>query len=370
MANESKLNILIITQKVDINDDLLGFFHGWLKKLAGRVGKISVIALSVGDYDLPANIRVFSLGKERYWSSPKIVRRLIAVWRFYKYTWQLRKDYDCVFVHMNVEYVLLAGWLWRLLNKKLVLWYAHLRVDYWQAKLAFFWPQLIVTSTANACKIKSRKLRIIGQGIDVDLFWPKEDLRVRNEEKDKFHILYLGRISKVKNVDTLVRAFGRLLKKNNNFILSIVGEPTPADKDYNKLVHDLVSELRIADSIKFYGKTPNFLTVDFYNQADLYVNLTPTGSFDKTSLEAMACETPTLTCNRAFEEYLDKDLQEKMIFRENDEDDLSVKIKEFFSLSSVERKQTGQRQRKIVKKYHSLDNLINNLINVFQEISR
>ena len=59
------MRLLILTQKIDSQDDLLGFFHGWVAKLAEHFDKITVIALGVGQYQLPANIKVLSLGKEK-----------------------------------------------------------------------------------------------------------------------------------------------------------------------------------------------------------------------------------------------------------------------------------------------------------------
>ena len=38
------MKLLIITQKVDENDDVLGFFCGWLNKLAEQIDKIYVLA--------------------------------------------------------------------------------------------------------------------------------------------------------------------------------------------------------------------------------------------------------------------------------------------------------------------------------------
>ncbi|MEK7538915.1 MAG: hypothetical protein AAB552_03680 [Patescibacteria group bacterium] len=60
------MKLLILTQKVDQNDDILGFFHGWIREFAKHAEQVTVIALGVGEYDLPKNVRVFSLGKELF----------------------------------------------------------------------------------------------------------------------------------------------------------------------------------------------------------------------------------------------------------------------------------------------------------------
>ena len=62
--NNKKIKLLIVTQKVDINDDNLGSFHDWLKKLSD-LADIYVIANYVGEYELPDNAKIYSLGKEK-----------------------------------------------------------------------------------------------------------------------------------------------------------------------------------------------------------------------------------------------------------------------------------------------------------------
>ena len=59
------MKLLIITQKIDKNDDLLGIYHKWVKKIAAKCESVRVICLYKGEYDLPDNVKVFSLGKEK-----------------------------------------------------------------------------------------------------------------------------------------------------------------------------------------------------------------------------------------------------------------------------------------------------------------
>ena len=100
------MSLLILTQKVDSSDPLLGFFHRWIEEFARYQDSITVICLEEGHHKLPANVRIFSLGKEKHRS------RSAYVLMFYKHIWRERKKYDSVFVHMNQEYILATGWLW------------------------------------------------------------------------------------------------------------------------------------------------------------------------------------------------------------------------------------------------------------------
>ena len=56
--------LLIITQKVDAQDDLLGFFVDWIAEFARRFEEVHVVALEVGTHSLPGNVTVYSLGKD------------------------------------------------------------------------------------------------------------------------------------------------------------------------------------------------------------------------------------------------------------------------------------------------------------------
>ena len=58
------MKILVITQKIDEEDCLFGFFCTWLEKMAKRFEKIHVITLERGRAKLPENIFIYSLGKE------------------------------------------------------------------------------------------------------------------------------------------------------------------------------------------------------------------------------------------------------------------------------------------------------------------
>jgi len=111
------MKLLIITQKVDINDDILGFFHGWIEKLAEKFEQIIVICLQKGKYNLPDNVKVLSLGKEQYLYHSHIIRRLVFLYNFYKDIFRERKNYDTILVHMNPIYVLLGGLFWKLWRK-------------------------------------------------------------------------------------------------------------------------------------------------------------------------------------------------------------------------------------------------------------
>ena len=69
------MTLLIIAQKVDLNDDSYGFFHKWLEEIANKTDKVLVLATEVGKVSLPENTKVYSLGKEKKF--PGILRLML-----------------------------------------------------------------------------------------------------------------------------------------------------------------------------------------------------------------------------------------------------------------------------------------------------
>lgn len=332
------MNLLIVTQKVDINDGVLGFMHRWLEKFAGRFERINVICLEQGQYNLPSNVKVWSLGKEGGRS------RLKYLVRFYWYIYALRKDYDTVFVHMNKEYVVLGGLFWKTWGKKTVLWYNHSKGNI-VSRIAGILVDRIAYTSPFSFFSKYGKAQKMPVGIDTELFKKTDGV------KKEHSILCLGRIDPVKNIDKLIEAVKILDQKNVDFTLSVCGEPSQGNSAYYKKIMEMSSGLEQKGKIKFLSSVANYQTPEIYNQHEVFVNLTPSGSFDKTVIEAMSCEIPVIICNKSL------NLPRNYIFKENDPADLAEKLQTALNLTENERVELDRSYRQIVVKEHSLDRL-------------
>lgn len=356
------MRILFITQKVDKDDDVLGVYHRWIEELAKKLEKVSVLCLYRGRVELPENVQVYSLGKE---AGESRIKYLI---NFYKYIWRLRKDYDRVFVHMNPEYMILGGWLWKILGKRIVFWYAHYLATWW-LRLAVIFADKIITSTRLAYPLKNKKLEVLQQGIDTERFKPLKS----KIESAKFKVLFLGRIAPVKNIDVLLRALAVVRKSYPSISLTVIGAPTagkPREAEYFQEIKKLVADLGLLEAVGFQPPVPNYKAPEIYNDYDLFVNLTDTGSFDKTTLEAMACELPVLVSNRAFESIFPPELVRHLMFKEKNGEDLAEKILSILKLSTAERKGIGEKSREIIVENHSLDTLINRIVSCLESVTR
>ena len=353
------MKLLVITQKVDINDDNLGFFHGWLGKFSTKLEKTYVICLALGDHNLPSNVVVYSLGKEKGFS------KLRQLFLLQKFLFEHLSEVDGVFIHMCPIYVVASLPLVKVFKKKMILWFLHKSVN-WKLKLAEKCVDKILTASKESCRLKNRKkIEIVGHGIDIKKFqipWTQKGLpgglHSKLQINSKFQILSVGRISPIKDQETLIEAVDILVNQKNIKDIEVKFLGTPLEKQekvYFEKLKNLVSKKKLEDYIKFLGSVSNNEMPRCYQNSDLVVNLSHTGSVDKVVLEAMASGCLVLTCNEAFENILDN----KYLFKKKDSNNLAEKI---INLRGVKK---DANLREIVTKNHNLDNLIDKIISNF-----
>ena len=350
--NKKSMRLLILTQKVDQNDDVLGFFHGWIAEFAKHCEQVTVIALGVGEYHLPKNVRVFSLGKERG------VSRLSYLFSFYRLIWRERKNYDVVFVHMNPVYVILGGLLWRAWKKNIGLWYTHKHVDM-KLRIAEKLSHTIFTASSESFRLMSNKIKVVGHGINIETFKPTE-----KRGNEVFRIVTAGRISPVKDYQTLIEAVAIIVQDHISVKVDIVGGPaTAADKDYLEVLRALVHKKNLEQVIRFVGSVPNKELPVYLERADIFVNMSRTGSLDKAVLEAMASGVPVVTSNEALREVLGPDAQ-SLMFTTGSANECSERIKSVQALSLAERRILAGRLHDVVEKEHNSKMLIPRILDI------
>lgn len=340
-------NLLIITQKVDQGDQLLGFFIEWLVRLASKFNKITILCLEKGKYDLPSNVEVVSLGKDRH--LPKIY----WLFNFYKHIFQKRREYDSIFVHMNPVWIILGGPVWHLMSKKIFFWYTSGGITT-KLKLAEKFADVVLTASKESFRIPSKKVIITGHGIDTELFKPSLEVRpqVLRSDLKTFKILSVGRISSVKNYETLINATRILKDKGLDFSVTMIGEaPLEKDKNYEIGIRDKIKKLGLEQNFNFVGKVINKNLPSYYQSHDIFVHLSKTGSVDKVLLEAMACGINVLSSSDSARSFLPTEL----VFQENDAQELANKIEETY------KKNFGSQLRQYVIENHNLDKLIDKI---------
>ena len=345
------MRLIVITQKVDINDGNLGFFHRWLEKLAEKVTELRVVCLAEGEHHLPSNTLVYSLGKEKGYS------KLRQFFRLQKFLLKNLAETEGVLIHMCPIYAIASFPLVRAFRKRFVMFYAHGGVHI-KLKVAEKVVGAILSSSVAGCRLKSKKVKIIGQGIDTEKFKIQNSKFKITSQNSKFRILYAGRINRTKDPETIIRAIDILVNQNNlkNIKLKIIGHPlVKSEKEYLEKLKDLVKDKGLAGCVEFIDGVPYSQMPGHYQNTDLFVNPSSTGSLDKVVLEAMAAGCLVLNCNEAYQEILDS----KYMFKKNDPEDLSQKI------ANLMQSPKDPSLREIVVKNHNLDNFIAKIVQSF-----
>jgi glycosyltransferase involved in cell wall biosynthesis len=342
------MKLLIITQAVDKNNPVLGFFHDWLTHFSQHVDSLTVICLEKGNYSLPNNVNVLSLGKEEKGHS-----KSKYILNFYKYIWHERKNYDAVFVHMNPVYVVLGGILWRLLGKKIGLWYTHKHVDF-KLRLAALFSNIIFTASPESFRLKTSKLVITGHGIDTHLFSPGH-----HSPDSLKKLLTIGRISPVKDYDTLISAVSLLKQKKPNVHTTIVGGAGKAeDAEYIKRLHEKVNQENLSSVITFAGPVHHDGIVSYLHNASIFVHMSETGSLDKAVLEAMSAGLVVVSSNDAMKNVLG---QYNLVFKKKDSEDLARIVTRLLE-NPGELETLSKKMREYVVENHNIEKLIPSLI--------
>ncbi|HEX8993727.1 MAG TPA: glycosyltransferase family 4 protein [Candidatus Paceibacterota bacterium] len=292
------MRLLIATQAVDRTDPILGFFHRWIEEFAKHSEKVTVICLRKGDYDLPANVEVISLGKMTHHRLTVLSRFAYAA-RFLRLIVNKRNEYDAVFVHMNPEYIVLGGVLWRAMGKRVGLWYTHKKVNC-RLRIATVLSHVVFTASPESFRLKSKKVAVMGHGVDVSDYAYASRAQIGEE----LRIITIGRISETKRIREMIMTCDELSARGIPFSLSIIGmAATEEDEAYARALDGDVQTRAYRDRVEIrsasHTEVPNLL-----KDADVFLNLSTTGSMDKAVLEALASGVPVVTSNEAFKDAL------------------------------------------------------------------
>ncbi len=290
------------------------------------------------------------MGKEAH------VSKLTYLYRFYKYCFLKRKEYSSVFVHMNPIYVILGGLFWKLLKRKIMLWYTHKNVDL-KLRVSEKIVDVICSASKESFRLQTPKLHVVGHGINVSNFIQE------HHTKNVFTIVSIGRISKVKNWHILVEALA-ILKPTITFKAFFVGGPiSTEDKVYYEYLKELIAKKGLQE-IELVGSVPYHEVGKYLQQASVTVNVSHTGSLDKVILEAMATGVPVITSNEGAKTLL-ADFASTLLVQ-NTPEAIAKAIERIYHMPKDDLKHLSQKLQAIVAKEHSLQNLIPVLIKLLE----
>lgn len=351
------MRLLLFNLATDADDPVLGFTTTWINALAARCEAVDVVTMRVGKLAVAPNVQVFSVGKERGYGEAR------RAFEFYRILLRLLRQhhYDACFAHMMQLFAVMGAPLLKLYRVPMTLWYAH-KATGRMLQAAEKLVDHVVTSTADGFRLPSRKLHIIGQGIDTVAFAPATAIANTSQP---FTLVSIGRIAPVKRLEIIIAAVKTLHDQGLTDVrLRLIGEATTADRDYLQQLQQMVGDGQLETVVTFTGGMPYAAVAYEYQQADVMVNMSATGSMDKAVLEAMACGLPVMTANEAFAEML-APWGNLLYIPPASPEVLPVRLKRLVQMSPDERADLGTQLRALVVEQHSIARLTDQLMTIF-----
>ncbi|MGH2351315.1 MAG: glycosyltransferase family 4 protein [Chloroflexota bacterium] len=337
--------LVFLTQAYDPGNAILGVTRDWVAALAERCAGVDVIAASVASVpDVPPNVRVASLGKER--GATKL-SQLVALYRSLA---AALPGAGAVFVHMVPRYAVLAFPLAAVARKPIALWYAQGGVDRWLRRAARLVDR-IFTPTRDSFPLAGpqleRSLDVIGHGIDTGRYAPDGTTPATPRR-----LLAAGRLSPSKRYDLLLDAVACL--PDRSWRLRIAGGPLyDSDCHYEAGMRVRADRLQVAREVEFAGPLPYEQMPAEYRTAWALAHTSATGSLDKVVLEAMACGTPVISTAPSSRTALGP-LADAMWCASDRPDAIAAHLDTALRWSPEHRSALGDAARRQVEQHHSL----------------
>lgn len=343
------MRLLVITQKVDKEDENLGFFYRWIEEFAKHFSEVHVIANQANLQNIPPRVFVSILEQKKKGGR---IKKLFRFWELFSANYAKS---DAVFFHMIPEFVVAASPFLLSSHRLSALWYVHKSVTL-KLKLAERLVDFVLTASELSFRMPSKKVIYLGHAIDTEMFRP-------NARKESYRgglrLLILGRISPVKDIETTIHTCAILREKfSRPWSLSIVGGPLmPRDHNYLSSLKELAHKKGLDEYVHFQGPRPYTEVPSLYQEHDMFISMSRTGSIDKSVLEAMSSGLTVITANEAFKDLL----PEKYFLEQRSPEFLAERIK---MLTDENRPNLALRTTVVEK--HSLEKTIGKIAQILK----
>lgn len=176
--------------------------------------------------------------------------------------------------------------------------------------------------------IERQKIDIFHKGLDGHLFQFKPNAKVLVRKKynirEGINLLFVGRISKDKNLDFLLDVYRELLKERNDINLILAGDGPYLDA--------LKKKSRGLERVYFLGRIPRKELSYIYSASELFVFPSVTDTFGMVVMEAQACELPAIVSDIGGPKEIVIDGKTGLVAKNNDLLDWTEKIHAILSI--------------------------------------
>ena len=343
--------LVFVTQQVDPGHPALAATVPKIRALAERVDEVVVIADRTVAGALPDNCRSVSFAART--RAGRGSRFSAALAR------EVGKRPVAVVAHMCPIYAVLAAPLTRPLRIPLLLWYTHwarTRTLEAAARAA----TAIVSVDRRSFPIGSGKVVAIGHGIDLGEF----PCRPAENGAPDFRLTALGRYSRAKGLETIVRAVRLALDRGLDVRLELHGPAlNAAEREHRGELERLVGELDLGKRVRLGHAVLRAEVPDVLARSGALVNNMEAGAPDKVVYEAAASCRAVIVSNPVFDELTDG-LGVDLMFPREDPVGLADRIAALASLGPDDRAGVGRALRERVAERHSVEHWADRLLEV------
>jgi glycosyltransferase involved in cell wall biosynthesis len=286
-------NLLILNYAMDSNNQVFSHQIEVVRELSQYFKNIRVITASEHfPKESPTNVQVYS----SHWKNDSNILNLISFYRVLRKVTRDFKNY-CIFSHMaEVQSVLTIPFSF---SHKIphFLWYAHQSKSLY-LRINHVFIDGIITSTQGSCPIQSKKIHVIGQGIDENIFGIKLNTNIgRNYKLTAVHV---GRLDKSKGIQRIIDCSIKSKQSAEFEKLLLIGAPTNDSLNYRTEIATVNSYLIESGKLSLLGKVPRKSLPDILTNCDLFIHSFE-GSLDKSLVEATMLGLPVVTNNAEYQ---------------------------------------------------------------------
>jgi len=267
------------------------------------------------------------------------------------------KAYRKPLVVTTTDHVVRKDTLWRL-NSHIAWLLADRVVAYTEEE-----KQWLVTVGVNAAKIVKVPL-----GINVVRLDSYSSTKNRRRSSDKqVQILFVGRKHPDKNLETLIRCIRVVCDKASQPVQCILVGRRQVE-EYAQKLERLINDLGLEDVVYFVGEVPDGTSfLNYYVNADVFVDIALFGTFEVVVLEAMAFGLPVVVSERVGVAEVVAHEQCGLVVDPTDDEAVVHALLDLIK-HPERRAQLARRSRKAVQERYSYISMVRDLKSIYEDV--
>jgi glycosyltransferase involved in cell wall biosynthesis len=349
------VNVLYVCRTVDEEARWTAAQVQWITALAGlpAVEHVHVLSTVAGDVALPENVTIRQFRSASRFASIRRLKMILGFW------WEVLRAnplrHDFYFVVQGGPYPAQLLPFKLLTGRPIYQWKAQQHVSRRMRFYARYCDDLVFTATEQSLPLTLPNKRVVGHGIDTDLFRPHPVGKDRD-------FITVGRVSPIKGIDRMIEAIATCRDTvGTSPRLDIVGHTGGSTEPYADQLREMVERFDLGASVRFLGHVNYRDLPPLLSRYRASLNFSGT-AFDKAVGEAMACGVPVLSTNPCVIESLPEGLQPYLWPGGNDIEGLARAMHQAMTWDESTRQWLEGRVREYIVEEHSLRSFFSRIL--------